>query len=61
MTRNTDEACLDTVRSETLLTGCHDHRFEDGSDADPDMENDLEMRWACELAYDQRVYREIPS
>ena len=36
-TRNTDEACLDTVRSETPLTGRHDHRFEDGSDADPEV------------------------
>ena len=38
MTRNTDQACLDTVRPETPLTGCHDHQFEDGSDADPEME-----------------------
>ena len=38
MARNTDEACLDTVRPETPLTGHHDHRFEDGSDADPEME-----------------------
>ena len=38
MARNTDEACLDTVRPETPLTGRHDHRFEDGSDADPEME-----------------------
>ena len=38
MKRNTDEACLDTVRPETPLTGRHDHRFEDGSDADPEME-----------------------
>ena len=37
MTRNTDQACLDTVRPETPLTGCHDHQFEDGSDADPEM------------------------
>ena len=38
MTRNTDEACLDTVRPETPLTGRHDHRFEDGSDAGPETE-----------------------
>lgn len=38
MTRNTDEACLDTVRPETPLTGRHDHRFEDGSDAVPEAE-----------------------
>ena len=38
MTRNTDQECLDTVRPETPLTGCHDHQFEDGSDADPEME-----------------------
>ena len=38
MARNTDEPCLDTVRPETPLTGCHDHQFEDGSDADPEME-----------------------
>ena len=38
MARNTDQACLDTVRPETPLTGRHDHRFEDGSDADPEME-----------------------
>lgn len=38
MARNTDEACLDTVRPEAPLTGRHDHRFEDGSDADPEME-----------------------
>ena len=38
MIRNTDQACLDTVRPETPLTGCHDHQFEDGSDADPEME-----------------------
>lgn len=38
MARNTDEACLDTVRPETPLTGRHDHQFEDGSDAVPETE-----------------------
>ena len=61
MTRNTDEACLDTVRSETLLTGCHDHRFEDGSDADPEMEKCPGLGRTRELVHNQQVYREIPS